>query len=247
MAIADIGNFTKVTFVNDTTPAINATNLNALESRMQDIDDALSQVIGVTATDVTLKTGSLYIDDPSSPTLYLREGGSTTNFSQITDFGDGDLYIIANAAAGDACQIYMHPLPADGTSAASIQLFRVTNTTGSVGMFVYKGNNSATVNAMIAGSGNTYVCADNGNFGVKTTTFGTSGVGVLGIGNGTEPSTSPANMIQLYSKDSSAGAANATLALRTEQAVEDVGTFTPTKKIRVWINGVEYHIQLDPV
>jgi hypothetical protein len=29
--------------------------------------------------------------------------------------------------------------------------------------------------------------------------------------------------------------------------VEDIGTFTPTKKLKVLINGAEYTIQLDPV
>lgn len=57
----------------------------------------------------------------------------------------------------------------------------------------------------------------NGNLGIGVTTWGTSAVKVFGIGNGTEPSTSPADMIQLYSVDESAG--NATLGIRTEIAV----------------------------
>lgn len=36
------------------------------------------------------------------------------------------------------------------------------------------------------------------NLGLNASTFGTSAVGVLAIGNGTAPTTSPANMIQLY-------------------------------------------------
>jgi len=88
---------------------------------------------------------------------------------------------------------------------------------------------------------------DTKNMGLGTSTFGTSAVGVLGIANGTVPSTSPAGMIQLFSVDSSDGATNATLGLRTEQAVEDIGTFTASKKLKIWINGVEYWIQLDAV
>lgn len=49
------------------------------------------------------------------------------------------------------------------------------------------------------------------------TTWGTSAANVLAIGNGTVPSTSPADMIQIFSVDLSAG--NATLGLRTETAV----------------------------
>lgn len=46
--------------------------------------------------------------------------------------------------------------------------------------------------------------ADAGNVGIKTTLFGTSAVGVLGIGNGTAPTSSPADMVQLYAEDESA-------------------------------------------
>lgn len=38
----------------------------------------------------------------------------------------------------------------------------------------------------------------NGNLGISTVTFGTSAAGVIGIANGTAPTTSPANMGQLY-------------------------------------------------
>lgn len=43
------------------------------------------------------------------------------------------------------------------------------------------------------------------NFGLKTATFGTNGVGVFGIGNGTAPTTSPANMAQMWVQDYAAG------------------------------------------
>jgi hypothetical protein len=40
--------------------------------------------------------------------------------------------------------------------------------------------------------------ASNGNVGIGTSTFGTSAVTVIGIANGTAPTTSPAGMGQLY-------------------------------------------------
>ena len=87
-----------------------------------------------------------------------------------------------------------------------------------------------------------------GNVGVGVSAFGTNGTYVLGINaDGTVPSSSPAGMIQIFADDSSDGAANATLAVRTEQSVETVGTFTPSHKVKVWWNGVEYWIQLDAV
>ena len=37
------------------------------------------------------------------------------------------------------------------------------------------------------------------------------------------------------------------LYILTDQTVEDIGVYVPTKKIRLWYNDVEYWIQLDPV
>jgi len=88
----------------------------------------------------------------------------------------------------------------------------------------------------------------NGNVGFGVTTFGTNAAGVLGIANAdTVPDSSPIDMIQIYSKDSSLGAANATFALRTEQGVEAIGVFTPSHKLRIWIDEVEYWFQLEAI
>jgi hypothetical protein len=54
----------------------------------------------------------------------------------------------------------------------------------------------------------------DGNIGVKQTTFGTAAVGVIAQGNGTAPTTSPADCFQLYSADITAG--NAAAHFRTE-------------------------------
>jgi len=45
------------------------------------------------------------------------------------------------------------------------------------------------------------VIDNSGNVGIGTTGFGTNAAGVLGIGNGTAPTSSPADMVQLYAKD----------------------------------------------
>lgn len=64
---------------------------------------------------------------------------------------------------------------------------------------------------------------------------------------GTNATAAQTNGIVIHAKDSSAGSANSTLALYLEQAVEAIGTFTPSHKIRWWINNIEYWIQLDAV
>jgi hypothetical protein len=83
------------------------------------------------------------------------------------------------------------------------------------------------------------------NFGLNVMTFGTNASGVFALKNGGEPTTSPTDTIQIFSKDSSDSLS--TLGLRLEQAVEAIGTFTASHKIKVWLNGVEYWLQLDAV
>lgn len=58
------------------------------------------------------------------------------------------------------------------------------------------------------------------------------------------PSSSGANVV-VYAQDSSD--TTVTLALYLEQAVEAIGTFTPSHKLKVLINGTEYWLQLDAV
>lgn len=79
--------------------------------------------------------------------------------------------------------------------------------------------------------------------------------GAVGIGKdslslkntSSEPGSSGVDQIEIYAKDSSAGATDATLALRVETNPVAIGSFTATHKIPIWINGVEYHISLDAV
>lgn len=81
----------------------------------------------------------------------------------------------------------------------------------------------------------------NGNVGIGTGTFGTSAAGVLGIINGTAPSTSPADMIQIFSLDLSAG--NASLGLRTETAVV-TESVAQASTLMININGTWYKVLL---
>ena len=55
-----------------------------------------------------------------------------------------------------------------------------------------------------------------------------------------------ASVALIGQKDSSV-ASKATLDIETEEVVAVVGTFTASHKIAVWINGVEYNIELDAV
>lgn len=98
-------------------------------------------------------------------------------------------------------------------------------------------------------NGNRQMTLDgSGNIGLSGITDFSNGTRVLEIdADGTVPTSSPAGQIQIFADDSTDGATNATLAMRLEQAVEVIGTFTPSHKLKIWINGVEYLIQLDAV
>jgi len=69
-------------------------------------------------------------------------------------------------------------------------------------------------------------------------------VGGLILGNGTAASAAVTDGIQIYAVDCSDS--KSTLGLYTEQAVE-AGAMTPSHKLKVRINGVEYYMSLDAV
>lgn len=80
---------------------------------------------------------------------------------------------------------------------------------------------------------------------IGNATFEAGSTNTFNIKNGTAPDAHVDNQIIVYSVDSSDN--TATLGLFLEQAVEDIGTFTPSHKIKVKINGTEYWLQLDAV
>jgi hypothetical protein len=84
-----------------------------------------------------------------------------------------------------------------------------------------------------------------GNLLINTPTQNGNLVGGIVMKNGTVASASVTDGIQIYSADTSDS--TATLALYTEQAVEEIGTFTESHKLKVIINGTAYWITLDAV
>jgi hypothetical protein len=80
-----------------------------------------------------------------------------------------------------------------------------------------------------------------GNFGLGTSTFGTSAATVLSIATGTAPTTGPADTIQIFSTDLSAG--NTMLSLRTEgTVVNSNATAAATHRIAIRVNGTVYYL-----
>lgn len=80
-----------------------------------------------------------------------------------------------------------------------------------------------------------------GNVGIGTSTFGTSAVRSLAIGTGTAPTTGPADTIQIYSTDLTAG--NTMLSLFTEGTVVNANTTAAaTHRIAIRVNGTVYYL-----
>jgi hypothetical protein len=80
-----------------------------------------------------------------------------------------------------------------------------------------------------------------GNLGIGTSTFGTSAATVLAIATGTAPATGPADTIQIYSTDLSAG--NTMLSLYTEGTVVNANaTAAATHRIAIRVNGTVYYL-----
>ena len=213
-------------------------------------DNTTTELTGVNAdnvSDATLITNAL---GPASSTSSgaLYNGTSRNTYMEGTYFGVvTGLYIglyganrmlfspgtypsigVRDAAGTNQCQLIFSPA------------------TGAV-LFDYNGPNTGTFQVRRQLNSDTVFKLDaTGNmlFGAAAN-VGSSGTKTFAIMTGTSPTTHVDDVVQIFSKDASTG--GATLGLFTEYDVEDVGTFTATKKGKIWWNGVEYWVQLDAV
>lgn len=149
-----------------------------------------------------------------------------------------------NAATGVSVGVYGAALRANASATQIGGYFGFNNTAPTLESGALIADNAAETSPILLCRDNgttVFGVFDGGNAGLGVTAFGTSAAKVLGIGNGTEPSSSPADMVQLYSVDLSAG--NATLGLRTETAVVSESV-TSDRTLSVRINGTTYKICL---
>jgi lysophospholipase L1-like esterase len=101
----------------------------------------------------------------SDPTIRLQETGST---GYLDIQAASATQAVMNFVSATTAIIDIYPTIGDGTSAALFRFFRATNSSGSCTLDVHKGNGTSTLNARLAGNTNSYVCGDNGNFGIGT-------------------------------------------------------------------------------
>jgi len=159
---------------------------------------------------------SIRLDTRSSGNSYINNGnvgiGTTSPSEKLTIGGE-------NVPKIKLISAYNSEL-ADGVI--------TVNEAGSVSIDADPSNNSVTyeTNFRVTVDGNERMrIFSNGNVGIGTTSFGTNASGVICIGNGTAPTSSPADMVQLYAEDVTASS-----ELRVRDEAGNVTTLSPHAK-----------------
>jgi hypothetical protein len=219
------GDLLTIVDINDTTMGASGTNKKMTLTEFQ-----ASPVSAGTANGVVFLNGSK-----------VETSGSALTF-------DG-----TNLGIGTASPAYKLDVVTAGTAGGRITTaeygqFAVSDGTRSVYIQNYSG-----VGSIGTGSNNALMFAvdsveraridTSGNLGLNTSTFGTSAAGVLSLGTGTAPTTGPADTVQLFSVDRSAG--NTIPAVRCEgSGVTNAGitNTTVTHKIAMQVNGTIYYL-----
>jgi hypothetical protein len=208
-------------------------------------DQKISQLTSLTGAN-TASGDLVTIVDISDTTM----GASGTNKKMtLTEFqaspvsagtANGVVYLNGSkvATAGSALTFDGTNLATTGTASAT-KLIPTGGTATGNGMYLPSANTLGfSTNGVLGMSLNA-----SGNLGLNTTTFGTSAAGVLALANGTAPTTGPADTVQIFSVDRSAG--NTIPAIYCEgSGVTNAGitNTTVTNKIAIQVNGTIYYL-----
>lgn len=120
-----------------------------------------------------------------------------------------------------ACTANIDMFTGDATSNAFMQMFRSLNTSGTVGLYILRGNGTSTTNHLLGGNQNSYLVGNNSNLGIGAATAPGAKVHVFGAASAVAMiiranATTPGDILQLQS------AAPATLV-----KVNSIGVFFP--------------------
>lgn len=180
--------------------AANTTTLTGTE-RMRIASDG---TIGVNSTNIS--NIQLYLGGtaPSSSGASYSVYAGQTIPATSTNGAQGFTSAISTAAAAFTCTFIGHFTASQGTIGAGSSLttqygfHAQSNLTGATNNYGFFSNIPAGPGRWNFYANNTADNYFNGNIGVGTTSFGTSAAFVIAIVNGTAPTTSPANVGQLY-------------------------------------------------
>jgi hypothetical protein len=174
---------------------------------------------------------------PAADTIAWSAGGS----ERMRIASDGNIGIGATNPS-NKIDIYQNANVAVGVNLGNNQsTWQFGNAIG--GNFVIYSNNAKSI--IFSNNATQRMLIDaSGNVGIGTSTFGTSAARVLSLGIATAPSTGPADTLQIYSSDLSAG--NTMLSLWTEGTVVNSNVIaSTTHRIAVRVNGTIYYLLAD--
>ncbi len=111
--------------------------------------DATGSMVGIGITDpVTL----LHLFGAAATLRIEDDGGGGTNYFEIDDTDSSRAGISKTTATGPIL-LDLDPLPQDGTGAATVRLFRSTNTSGDASLQLFRGNAGSTIDIQLGVNG----------------------------------------------------------------------------------------------
>lgn len=245
-----VNNSQSVKFLVDVLPIQAATNPTASLRFSSSINGAaFGSVLTIGNTGTINTSGSLIVSGTGTFSNSVAVTGSNNSYSNSAALSTtGTRHFVASGAVsgGGSNEGFLHSSTIN-SSAGSFTTFQssmiITALTTLIGFDHNPTNPSNVSGTHLAFRGTT------GSILLGDTTKGANtGAKVVIISNAsTNATAAQTNGIVLHAKDSSAGSANSTLALYTEEAPEATATFTQTHRIRVWWNNVEYWLSLDSV
>lgn len=220
------------------------TNINSSPFVALTIADFSGSLRGIVSSPVILGTNtknwtnaSALVGFRNQPTI---QSGATGTIAGAIAQSAAVVNSSATATVTNGIGYYISSVSGVMTNAAGIVFANITNATNNsqivLGQTTIPTGNWGIYNA------NTYDNYFAGSLGIGQTTFGTSAAKVLAIGNGTAPSTSPADAFQMWSADRGATAGKAGLHLRSEDGTSYVfsdraGLLTTTPDYDIGIDG----------
>jgi len=108
--------------------------------------------------------GGLYIGstatDPAAGNFYLTK--TSSGYLQVDPYSSGMLINGWHPSASGTALYDFEIFPYAASDSCSIRMFRQTNTSGGAQLYIYKGNNTATIQHSLRGDGDSYMAADSG-------------------------------------------------------------------------------------
>lgn len=125
-----------------------------------------AESLGLGVTDEPTFAGLSIVSAAPDLEMYVT-GGSASAF-HIHDVSVTQVKLEKHSESGVAL-IDFNPRPTNGTSDATFRFFRETNTTGTVSLDVFAGNNTATLQHRLGANGNSWINRNTGNLAIGST------------------------------------------------------------------------------